>query len=252
MKTILPNRKGLVLIVTLVLLAAISTMAELFYMEVIKYRKVNRLLEQLFIEEMIAPQIIEKILYLIALYQKENKIIPREGHFSYQAGFHLGKGRVEFYFLPENVLVNLNKATPDEVQRLLEKLGVTPERALKLAQCLADWIDADNEPRPLGAEKNLEEKYFPRNKPLQDFAELLLIKGFDPYLLYGAKLIEQVTLWSSSDKIPAEISEDGIFLRPGKLYRLFISWEKDRRKRRLMVIFRFAFPPQAVYWTFLP
>lgn len=65
-------------------------------------------------------------------------------------------------------------------QRLLSVLGLPPA----LANALADWIDADNEPQPQdGAEDSyylaLPSPYLAANRPLIDVAELVLVRGFD-------------------------------------------------------------------------
>ncbi len=54
----------------------------------------------------------------------------------------------------------------------------------ELADALADWIDADSEPRPRGGAEDgyyleLEQPYLAANRPLIDVAELALVRGFD-------------------------------------------------------------------------
>ena len=64
-------------------------------------------------------------------------------------------------------------------QRLLAILGLPPE----LADALADWLDADSEPQPGGAEDAyylaLDPPYLAANQPLIDVDELALVRGFD-------------------------------------------------------------------------
>ncbi len=65
-------------------------------------------------------------------------------------------------------------------RKLLAILGLPPE----LADALADWIDADNQPQPGdGAEDayylNLHPPYLAANQPLIDVDELSLVRGFD-------------------------------------------------------------------------
>lgn len=76
-----------------------------------------------------------------------------------------------------------NAATYDEYSRLLNNLGV-PERS-RLEGPLADWIDADDEPRSYGAEAadyylNLPKPYRPSNRYLESTDELLMIKDYTP------------------------------------------------------------------------
>lgn len=76
-----------------------------------------------------------------------------------------------------------NAATYDEYSRLLKNLGI-PERS-RLEGSLADWIDADSEPRSYGAEAadhylNLPKPYRPANRYLESTDELLMIKDYTP------------------------------------------------------------------------
>ena len=65
-------------------------------------------------------------------------------------------------------------------QRLLSILDLPPD----LADALADWIDADSEPRPQGGAEDayylsLQPPYLAANRPLTDVAELALVRGFN-------------------------------------------------------------------------
>ncbi len=59
-----------------------------------------------------------------------------------------------------------------------------------VADAILDWIDADAQPRPLGAENDyyagLERPYAPRNGLPECLEELLLVKGVTRELLFGA------------------------------------------------------------------
>jgi hypothetical protein len=69
---------------------------------------------------------------------------------------------------------------------LLGLPGMTEE----LADAILDWLDADDEPRPYGAEveyySGLPTPYEPTNGPLHSVEELLLVSGMTPDLLFGA------------------------------------------------------------------
>ena len=64
-------------------------------------------------------------------------------------------------------------------QRLLSTLGLP----VALADTLVDWIDADSEPQPQGAEDAyylaLQPPYLAANQPLVDVDELALVSGFN-------------------------------------------------------------------------
>ena len=82
-----------------------------------------------------------------------------------------------------NTLVRDGKVDPAQLarfQRLLAILDLPPA----LADSLADWIDADSDPRPAsGAEDSyylgLPSPYLAANGPLADVSELALVRGFD-------------------------------------------------------------------------
>lgn len=69
--------------------------------------------------------------------------------------------------------------------RLMALPGMTPE----IADAILDWLDADEAPRTAGAEaetySQLSPAYEPRNGPIADLDELLLVRGVTPELLYG-------------------------------------------------------------------
>jgi hypothetical protein len=76
-----------------------------------------------------------------------------------------------------------------------------------VADAILDWLDADDEPRELGAEidyySGLSPAYAPKNGPLDTVEELLLVRGVTPQLLFGADVNRNGQL------DPHEITEDG-------------------------------------------
>jgi len=91
----------------------------------------------------------------------------------------LGAGWVEVTLEDEARRLDLNRAPPDVLQALFRRLGLDPG----LLDALADWTDADDVPRPHGAERGyylgLAAPYLPANGPLATTGELALIRGFD-------------------------------------------------------------------------
>jgi type II secretory pathway component PulK len=67
-----------------------------------------------------------------------------------------------------------------------------PGMSEQIADAILDWIDADDDQRDQGAEReyysSLSPPYAPRNGPLASIEELLLVKGVTPALLFGADL----------------------------------------------------------------
>lgn len=73
---------------------------------------------------------------------------------------------------------NISIAQLDRFRRLLSILGLPPT----LANSLADWLDADSEQQPNGAEDDyylsLPSPYLAANRMLTDVSELALVRGF--------------------------------------------------------------------------
>ena len=68
-------------------------------------------------------------------------------------------------------------------RRLFEKWGMDGKSAEALVDSIADWIDADDQPRPNGAERDyylrLGNPHFPFNQPLTDIDDLTFVRGFE-------------------------------------------------------------------------
>ncbi len=85
-----------------------------------------------------------------------------------------------------NVNTLLAEGAEDQAQtRLMALPGMTVE----MADAILDWLDADVSPRTNGAEAEAYAQatppYEPRNGPIADLDELLLVRGVTPELLYG-------------------------------------------------------------------
>jgi type II secretory pathway component PulK len=82
-----------------------------------------------------------------------------------------------------NALMQLN---PDMAHNMLLNL---PNMTEGIANSILDWIDADDDPRPGGAENDyysgLTPPYRCKNGPLNTVEELLLVQGITPSLLLG-------------------------------------------------------------------
>lgn len=78
--------------------------------------------------------------------------------------------------------VNINRMTRDD---LLTLEGMTED----VADAILDWVDADDDPRELGAEvgyySSLPSPYEPRNAPMRSLFELELVAGVDAELVRG-------------------------------------------------------------------
>lgn len=69
-------------------------------------------------------------------------------------------------------------------------LMALPGMTEEIADAILDWLDEDEEPRPLGAEfadtyQLLQPAYKPANGPIDSIEQLLLVRGVTPQLLFG-------------------------------------------------------------------
>jgi type II secretory pathway component PulK len=92
-----------------------------------------------------------------------------------------GEQAIRYGLADEASKLNVNTVT----NTMLTRLGLTPY----LAEGLADFIDADDTPQPLGAEQEyydtLASPYLVFNRPLSSPYELFLVRGFTPRVVYG-------------------------------------------------------------------
>jgi type II secretory pathway component PulK len=85
-----------------------------------------------------------------------------------------------------NILPTIEQTIPGAGTTLLMALpGMTED----VADAILDWLDSDDEERPLGAEtgyySGLSPAYAAKNGPLETVEELLLVRGVTPELLFG-------------------------------------------------------------------
>jgi DNA uptake protein ComE-like DNA-binding protein len=89
---------------------------------------------------------------------------------------------VRYGLADESAKLNINDASLDMLAKL-------PGLKAPQAQALRDFLDADNEPQPEGAEQEyydlLPTPYSVRNGGLDTIDEMLLVRGFTPAVLYG-------------------------------------------------------------------
>ena len=92
------------------------------------------------------------------------------------------EGGIRFGLTDEGSKLNLNAATTSMVSRL-------PGMKTSLTDALLDFVDADDVPRPEGAEQEyynaLPQPYRIANGPLSTVEQLLLVRGFTPAVVLG-------------------------------------------------------------------
>ncbi len=104
------------------------------------------------------------------------KVEPVIPGLKYRAAFDIGT--VDIVFEGENAKFNLTTATEEETARFFTVWTGDAIRGREIAASIADWMDSDDDPRPLGGEaaQYLSRGYAPRNSTL-GAADLLLVKG---------------------------------------------------------------------------
>jgi general secretion pathway protein K len=100
----------------------------------------------------------------------------------------LGEGSYSLHFEDLSGRVNVNRADPTVLANLARLSGLDYSKAQEIADCILDWIDADDLHRSRGAERDYYDQHRlppPRNAPLMQLEELLLVKGVTRDILYG-------------------------------------------------------------------
>ena len=106
------------------------------------------------------------------------------------------EGGIRFGMTDEASKLNLNSATTSMVSRL-------PGMKASLTDALLDFLDADDVPRPEGAEQEyynaLPQPYRMHNGPLSTVEQLLLVRGFSPSVVLGEDANRNFTLDANED-----------------------------------------------------
>ncbi len=93
---------------------------------------------------------------------------------------------------------SIDEAIAKKTQNILKRLllsgkfgAIQEEQAEEIVDSLVDWIDADDQVSPYGAEqgyyRSLDSPYDCKNAPVTFVQELLLVRGMSKSILYGTK-----------------------------------------------------------------
>ncbi|PYM91548.1 MAG: hypothetical protein DME04_18230 [Candidatus Rokuibacteriota bacterium] len=104
----------------------------------------------------------------------------------------LGGGQFSYRITDEEARLNVNTASPDRLDRLLQTLGLDKDVRDTIGDSIQDWRDPDDLYRVRGAESEdyylkLPVPYRARNANLESVTELLQIKGVTPAIYNGTK-----------------------------------------------------------------
>ena len=107
----------------------------------------------------------------------------------------LGPGRFSVEIVDMERKFNLSQIHENNtaiLEKALDVIGVEGSEVSTITDSYLDWTDVDEKTRPHGAESrdymrmDLKRPYFAKNGPIDDLAELLLIKGVTPEIYYGS------------------------------------------------------------------
>ena len=103
--------------------------------------------------------------------------------------FPVGDGTVSLAITELESKINVNRADTPLLTSVLTAMGVDASEISVVSDSIQDWIDADDNTRPAGAESDfyqgLTPPYYAKNAPLDDIEELQLIKGVSPLMFKG-------------------------------------------------------------------
>jgi general secretion pathway protein K len=104
----------------------------------------------------------------------------------------LGNGEFTYRITDEQSRINVNTATPEQLDKLFQCLGVDKVNRDQIVDSILDWIDTNDDHRINGAESEdyylkLPIPYRARNGQMESINELLQIKGVTPALFEGSE-----------------------------------------------------------------
>jgi general secretion pathway protein K len=103
--------------------------------------------------------------------------------------FQIGEGTVSLKMEEQESKININTADGPLLQQVLSVQGADPNSVAVVSDSVLDWIDADDNTRPAGAESDyylgLTPAYYAKNAPMDSIEELLLVKGVTPDMFKG-------------------------------------------------------------------
>lgn len=118
----------------------------------------------------------------------------------------IDSGRFSYRITDETARININRATRDVLDRLLQEAGVEKTDRDVIVDSIQDWRDPNEEHRLNGAESDyylgLPVPYRSKNASFDSVDELLQVKGVTRALLYGRPeapgLAEHLTVFGTN------------------------------------------------------
>ena len=95
--------------------------------------------------------------------------------------FQIGQGTVSLTFAEQEAKININNADGTLIQQVLTAQGADANDISVVSDSILDWIDADDNTRPAGAESDYylgqTPSYYAKNAPIDNLDELQLVRG---------------------------------------------------------------------------
>jgi type II secretory pathway component PulK len=197
------DRRGFALIAVLLVLAVVGVIgAEFAYsmrLEATSVRTYKDVLTASHLAEAAVEQAVREIAGDVAFvatdddgtltfYTRERATLKRLP----RTNVPLGIGHFSYRVTDEEARLNLNTATPERVDRLLQALGIDKIERDTINDSLQDWRDPNEDHRLNGAESEdtylkLPLPYRSKNANLDSVTELLQIKGITPAIYRGTE-----------------------------------------------------------------
>ncbi len=100
----------------------------------------------------------------------------------------LGNGSFTWKILDLDRKANINTASEVVLQQALMLMGASPGDSTPIVSSILDWIDVDDNTHMQGAEKAFYQPfhYSPKNGPIGDLSELLLVNAVTPEIYWGS------------------------------------------------------------------
>jgi general secretion pathway protein K len=115
---------------------------------------------------------------------------------------------IRIRILAESGKVDINTAEEPLLQAVINSIIDDSKQQQQLLDALMDWRDADDEPRPQGAEKKQYRQaglaYQPSNRPFQALEELQLVQGFTANIF--ERLQPWITIYSGAPQLNLRVA----------------------------------------------
>lgn len=135
------------------------------------------------------------------LTQPDAKLRWRDNGTVYSLPQTWGELRIAIY--AESGKVDLNASSEQQLAAILTNLIENESQRQQLVDAIMDWRDADDEPRPSGAERKQYQQngaqHIPTNQAFQSLEELQQVLGVTPELY--SQLEPMITVYSGSERV---------------------------------------------------